>query len=1145
MKQRFRLFIVRHQNGVYWVSLPGIDDIELASGYDDRYPAVADLSASGHVLDEVKREVHKGLERWLPLADPEWLARSANLRDGQALKVAQVELRPHDRRGARRNDKVKMTFSLLVEPEEDGQRLVRVPRVKNPPLCFHWHPDDKLEDVAARELAAFFGHYTIEELQKYQYGRQEYLDEIEVSFTPVSPGDRVNPEDEKRKSGQALGAACTCLSDSLSDRVIRRAYRQERIVDEVLASLASARQPSVVLSGPPEVGKSAIILDVVKRISSGDCPERLKGRKVYETSPDHLIAGCCYIGEWQAKLLAIIEELRKEGDILVVRDVGGLTEAGKHSKGDENMAMLLRPYIADGSLLIIGETNDDRRRALETREPTFLALFRVIDVREPGRDETLSIIGSAAADIERHHSVRIEPAVLDASYDLCRRFMPYRAFPGKAVRFVERVAAETQAAADRTKAPSAAPVVTRQYATSAFARLTGLPEFLLSDHLSLDPVALEKHFSARLIGQPDAVRTVTDLVTIVKAGLNDPHKPLGCLFFVGPTGVGKTEMAKALAEYLFGSQDRMIRFDMSEYAEPYNIGRLIGSPDGRAEGELTARIRTQPFSVVLLDEFEKAHASVFDVMLQVLGEGRLTDAGGRTADFRSAIIVMTSNLGASARERSKPGLRAGSVDKAQEAHYRKAVEGFFRPEFVNRFDHVVVFRSLDREAMRAIAQIEVERLLSREGVTRRGIAVTVEEPVYELLLQAGFSPQYGARPLKRAIEQRIIVPLARYLVTHQVGAHDMVRIARENDDVCIETRALATVRRSSAADDTEALDPAKMSLDEAIDVLAEVRRSLHGWRDSNAAEQARLELTGLLARTRKPAFAKAKDHGEVWERIQHLDRLTRRLAQLVERAEYLEELALLCRREHSDRYLTELVGSTVDLRRSAAFLEIELLASPVAQASGAVLRIVTVGARPRGVDGLPWTTQLVFMYRAWAMKKGYDTQVIVPAPDPEHPEKPPWKTLAPGLADDALAKRLADVGAAEVAVSVRGHATFALLLGEFGTHKRINKAGDESAGASWNAAVRVEALRKGTTGEGYLNAAWKDIRDRRAKGEEIEEEETPPIIRTYVLDREKVVRDMRTGLRTNQVWETLGGQLDDFVVAFLRTPEGRMALDGD
>ncbi len=1183
MKQKFRIYIRKHDNGNYTVTVPGVKHVTFRSDWrnwdDDERPATQRLASYGPILEEVKDDVREALEKWLRSADPSLLHRYSNWKEGQYLEKVVIEIRPSDAQGKKRRDKARFAWSLLVEKETDKdkdkkdkeqvQYLISVPKLADPPLSFYCYDLSELQETATRELSTYFSDSTLEELLEYEADRQEFLDELEVSFSPLKPQqEKKKAKEQDNRAFWALKSAGVNLSARAKDKKLEPAYKRDKEIEQMFSILSAERNNAVLLVGPSGAGKTAIVHEIARRLADERCPDELKKRKVWSTSANNLIAGCSYIGEWQEKLQNVVDECKKQRHILHVDDVIGLLEAGRWSKGDENMAQFLKPYLADGTVTLIGECTPERLRAGENQDAGFLRQFRQMEIGETKDEDTLSILGQTGANLERRFKVRITPDAAQAVLELTRRFQPYRAFPGKAVAFLERIAADAGKDENQTETK-----ITRQYAVGAFAKYSGLPEFLIADHLTLDPTRVEKHFEERLIGQNDAVQTVTDLVAVIKSGLNDPAKPLGCYFFVGPTGVGKTEMAKALAEYLFGSADRMQRFDMSEYSEGHTVARLIGSSHGQDEGELTKRIRLQPFSVVLLDEFEKAHPSVFDVMLQVLGEGRLTDGAGRTADFRSAIVLMTSNLGASPREQRTVGIRKDESGAGGESHFRTQVEKFFRPEFVNRIDRIVTFRPLDRDAMQAIARRELGKLLEREGITRRHLLVKFDDDVIDLLLETGFSPHYGARPLKREIERRLIVPLARYLVAHKISGSHLIHIARNGNEIQLSSTNLDTpagkmarvVKAKSTPLDG---DISKVPLEKLVEGFADLRRRLHDWDEGGEIREIRNESRLLLNKTKKKNFVQfGEEAHQTWGRIYHLERLTKRLNQLRERVEYLEEFAVMVSREQdvrrSTHYKNELAAGFENLTRDVEYLEIELLCAHLKESGQAVLRlrrigraVATGGSEP---GNAPFLMTLTKMYGRWAKRKGYECEIFLPletykkwieaqnaevktfvpeyeASTPEKPESPAWAKINANELP-ALLKRLDEVAQiiepAEIALSFRGVNVFGFLQGEAGTHKLIVK-GEEYENAAPLQTVMIEAASLGeddAAGE-YLNALAEQEREEKKKKPDV-----PLVVRIYAPDGERHVRDVRTEVRTTQVQQVLDGDLDAFILALLRAAD--------
>src|SRR5215213_3750783 len=369
----------------------------------------------------------------------------------------------------------------------------------------------------------------------------------------------------------------------------------------------------------------------------------------------------------------------------------------------QGIASFLRPKIARGELLTVVECTPEQLPVLERRDPNLLGAFQQIVIEEPDRQTGLKILESVAkefAEMKNEQDRRTESEAVKTIDAVHRRFSTYSAFPGRPVRFLRNLFQEL----------SADEPLSRQKVFRAFSDETGLPEMLLNDEIALDSAATEKFFAERVVGQTDAVKLVTNLIATVKAKLTRPRKPVASLLFIGPTGVGKTELTKALAEFFFSDRERLIRFDMSEFSNALSVQRLIGGT-GEGEGQLTAKVREQPFSVVLLDEFEKAHHSFFDLLLQMLGEGRLTDSVGRVADFTNSIIVMTSNLGASEFQRGKSGFMRNARERQTAVkHFEAAVKSFLRPEIYNRLDRIVPFAPLDEKTVLRIAGLEIEKL---------------------------------------------------------------------------------------------------------------------------------------------------------------------------------------------------------------------------------------------------------------------------------------------------------------------------------------------------------------------------------------------------------------------------------------------------
>ena len=434
---------------------------------------------------------------------------------------------------------------------------------------------------------------------------------------------------------------------------------------------------------------------------------------------------------WEQRCQELIKDAVKRKAVVHVGPLVELMEVGKSEHNSSGIATFLRPAVARGELLCVAECTPEQLPLIEKQDPQLLDAFRHLAVEEPDAAKGRAILANFARDNGRRETRSAALAAIDR---LHRRYATYSAYPGRPLRFLENLIRDGQ-----KDVPIAE---TEVYA--GFTRETGLPRAIIDSAVPLDLAETHNWFRSRVVGQPDAVNLVTDLLATVKAGLTRPNRPIASLLFIGPTGVGKTEMAKALAEFLFGSKDRLTRFDMSEYADPVSVRRLVGGAFG-SEGLLTAKVREQPFSVLLLDEVEKADGSFFDLLLQALGESRLTDAGGRLADFRNTVVVLTSNLGAESYRRVSAGFVGSAVGKAEsQEHFARAVEQFLRPEMFNRLDRVVPFAPLDAEGIRTIADREWQKVLHRDGVRFRRLTQSADPALLDHLAAVGFDPRYGA-----------------------------------------------------------------------------------------------------------------------------------------------------------------------------------------------------------------------------------------------------------------------------------------------------------------------------------------------------------------------------------------------------------------
>jgi ATP-dependent Clp protease ATP-binding subunit ClpC len=522
------------------------------------------------------------------------------------------------------------------------------------------------------------------------------------------------------------------------------------------------REPwrSLALLGPSGTGKSALVNELVYQLAR---PEN-GGWRVLRVSPTDFMSGTRYLGEWETKVKNMVEAVRKPRRVLLyVPNLSDLSAVGTWSRSDSSVATALGPYLEDGSVVVLGESTPEEFERGLGRVPSLQRLFDRVLVSEASEEQTAAIL-RAVRDEEK---LPVGDQVLNQMQDASGQFFNHVSRPGNAVavlRAVIQIARET-----------AKPVAFRDVLES-MSKSTGIPVGLLDDAIPLDQGEVRSFFEQRIIGQPEAVEAVVDLVTLIKAGLTDPQKPFGVMMFIGPTGVGKTELARSLAEYIFGHATRLKRFDMSEFATTDGFVRLIGSPN--ENGLLTDAVRQHPFSVILLDEIEKSNVNVFDLCLQIFDAGRLTDGRGRTVDFRRTIVILTSNIGATAPGAAfgfKPadGAQAAEVDK--DRTFRELTR-FFRPEFLNRLDRIVQFRPLSLEVAEHIARREIDLVLQRSGLRRRSLAVEIDPAVVSLLVREGYSPHFGARPLKRTVERLILLPVARSISSGGLRDHTLLHL---------------------------------------------------------------------------------------------------------------------------------------------------------------------------------------------------------------------------------------------------------------------------------------------------------------------------------------------------------------------------------
>src|SRR5438094_104933 len=569
-------------------------------------------------------------------------------------------------------------------------------------------------------------------------------------------------------------------------------------IRRVMQVLSRRTKNNPVLIGEPGVGKTAIVEGLARRIISGDVPESLKNKRIIAMDIGAMVAGAKFRGEFEDRLKAFLKEVTdSQGEIILFIDELHTIVGAGAAEGSVDASNMLKPMLARGELRTIGATTLDEYRKYIEKDAALERRFQPVMVNEPSVEDTIAILRGLKERYEVHHGVRITDAALVAAAVLSHRYISDRFLPDKAVDLVDEAASRLKIELDSMPTEidviereimqhemerQARQEVTEEDIAQVVSSWTGIPVSRLQESERAKLLRLEEHLHQRVVGQDAAIKAVANAVRRARAGLQDPNRPIGSFIFLGPTGVGKTELSRALAEFLFDDENAMIRIDMSEYMEKHTVARLIGAPPGyvgyEEGGQLSEAVRRKPYSVVLFDEIEKAHHDVFNVLLQVLDDGRITDGQGRTVDFKNTVIIMTSNIGSQfiTEEESSEG-RSRLVIDALRAH--------FRPEFLNRVDEIIIFDRLTEEDLKKIVEIQLSRLTKR--LAQQNITLKLSDSAETLIAREGYDPVYGARPLKRAIQRYLLDPLSMNILEGKFGEGQTIRAEAKNGAIEFRT----------------------------------------------------------------------------------------------------------------------------------------------------------------------------------------------------------------------------------------------------------------------------------------------------------------------------------------------------------------------
>ena len=666
-----------------------------------------------------------------------------------------------------------------------------------------------------------------------------------------SPGGEVRASRGESKSGKTLAEFTRDLTAMAREGRFDPVIGREEEIARTIRILSRRTKNDPVLIGEPGVGKTAVVEGLAERIGEGNVPDALLDQRILSLDLAGMVAGTKYRGEFEERIRALLDEVRREGNvILFIDELHTIVGAGS-AEGAVDAANILKPALGRGEIRVIGATTLAEYRRYIEKDAALERRFQSVQVGEPDEEKTLAILRALRPRYEEHHGLEIDDAALRAAVTLSKRYLPDRFLPDKAIDLVDEAAAgvrtevhsaspevralseradaaakdkeeairaqnyekaarsrdaeesfRAQAAKERERerreAEKTHAVVTREHVATVLSNWTGIPVTRLSESERSRLLSLEDTLHERIVGQDEAVRAVARAVRRGRAGVKDPKRPVGSFLLLGPTGVGKTELSRALAEAVFGSEEAMIRIDMSEYMEKHSVSRLIGSPPGYVGydegGQLTEKVRRKPYSVVLFDEIEKAHEDVWNVLLQILEDGAVTDSQGRRVDFRSAVIVMTSNVGAKSITAAPTPLGfAANAQEDGEAHFRAVKEAVtaelrrtFRPEFLNRVDETIVFRPLSEENMAEIARRLLKKTAAR--MEALGIRFVFDDAAARLLAQRGTDASYGARPLRRLISAEVEDALASLLLEGTLTRGDTAVLAAENGTLCVHRR---------------------------------------------------------------------------------------------------------------------------------------------------------------------------------------------------------------------------------------------------------------------------------------------------------------------------------------------------------------------
>ena len=624
-------------------------------------------------------------------------------------------------------------------------------------------------------------------------GRGHDEDEEEAEMPQIHIRAVEQKKEDEQEQGSALEEFGYDITKAAKEGRLDPLVGRDDEISRVIQILGRRRKNNPMLVGDPGVGKSAIVEGIAIKIANDDIPPALAGKRLISLDLGSIVAGTKYRGDFEKRLKTIIKEVTDNPDVILFIDEFHTIVGAGGASGSLDAANMLKPALARGDIQCIGATTMDEFRKIVEKDGALDRRFQKIVVEHTDIRHTISILDRLKTNYEKHHNVIYTDEAIEACVRMSERYITDRCLPDKAIDAMDEAGSMV-----RLKNPNRTGRVSADDVASIISKMTGIPSGRIAESEGGKLMKMHSKLQSRIIGQDEAIDKVVRAIRRNRAGIKDPGKPIGTFLFFGPTGVGKTQLAKSLAEYLFDSEENMIRLDMSEYMEKFNVSRLIGAPPGyvgfEEGGQLSERVRRKPYCVVLLDEVEKAHPDVFNLLLQVMDEGRLTDSNGRTVSFRNTIVIMTSNVGSRELDEYGNGVGFNTAGKDVKLNRKnvleKAVRKAFPPEFINRVDEQVFFNPLSKESIEKIIDIELKGLCRR--VLEAGFELSVTPTAKRFVADAGYDPKFGARPLKRAIQRYIEDPVSEHIITGRMngssphGRKLRVSLNKDKDGTLVE-----------------------------------------------------------------------------------------------------------------------------------------------------------------------------------------------------------------------------------------------------------------------------------------------------------------------------------------------------------------------